>query len=290
MARAAFVMDRLMHAVGLHGKAFLTFLVGYGCNVPAIMGTRILESQRERRLAILLNPLIPCAPRIAVAAFFTAAFFPPNLRAPFMVSLYVLSICVILVAGFVLGRLLPGEPTPLMMELPIYRRPNLQALGFFLWWRLVAFLRKAGTVIVLVSVLVWLLSSLPRGGGLEHTVLGRMGKAFEPATRLVGLDWRMGVALLTGVTAKENSVATLGIIYHSGGQKLADTLARSVPLASAVAFVVFQLLYVPCLPTIAVIRAEMASLKFTLLAVSYTLVLAAILAAAAYHASLSLSL
>jgi ferrous iron transport protein B len=275
MARAAFVMDRIMHAMGLHGKAFLSLLVGYGCNVPGIMATRILDTERDRLLAILVNPLIPCTARIGVATFFVGAFFPPALRTPVMASLYGLSLAMVILVGFLLRRVvLAGEESPFMMELPLYRAPSLRNLVMFTGWRLRAFLKKAGTVILGISVLIWLLSSFPSGAGLAHTYLARLGFWLEPAGRLLGLDWRMSVALVTGFAAKETSLATLGVLYHAEGESLAQALRHSITPLVALVFVVVQLLYIPCLATVAVMRSETNSWKWTALGVIYPLALA----------------
>lgn len=276
MARAAFVMDRIMHAMGLHGKAFLSLLVAYGCNVPGIMATRILETERDRILATLVNPLIPCAARIGVAAFFVGAFFPPALRTPVMASLYALSLAMVILAGFLLRRLaLPGEESPFMMELPLYRVPSLRNLAIYTGWRLLAFLKKAGTVILAISVVIWILASFPAGADLPNTYLGRIGFWLEPAGRLLGLDWRMSVALVTGFGAKETSLATLGVLYHAEGKGLAEALRDELTPLAALVFVVVQLLYIPCLATVAVIRSETNSWKWTAVGVIYPLVLAA---------------
>jgi ferrous iron transport protein B len=289
MARAAFVMDRIMHAMGLHGKAFLSLLVGYGCNVPGIMATRVLETERDRLLAILVNPLIPCAARIGVAAFFVGAFFPPALRTPVMASLYALSLAMVILAGFLLRRIvLPGEESPFMMELPLYRSPGLRNLAIFTGWRLLAFLKKAGTVILGISVLIWLLSSFPVGADLPRTYLGRLGFWLEPAGKLLGLDWRMSVALLTGVAAKETSLATLGVLYHAEGESLGQALRHSTTPLVALVFVVLQLLYIPCLATVAVMRSETNSWRWTALGVVYPLLLAGGLGLLLFHAGKAL--
>jgi ferrous iron transport protein B len=275
MARAAFVMDRIMHALGLHGKAFLSLLVGYGCNVPGIMATRLLETERDRLLAILVNPLIPCTARIAVATFFVGAFFAPALRTPVMASLYALSLAMVILAGFLLRRtVLPGEESPFMMELPLYRLPSLRNLATYTGWRLLAFLKKAGTVILGASVVIWLLSSFPAGADLPQTYLGRLGFWLEPAGRLLGLDWRTSVALVTGFAAKETSLATLGVLYHAEGQSLVQALRHSMTPLAALVFVVVQLFYIPCLATVAVMRSETNSWKWTALGVTYPLALA----------------
>lgn len=284
MARAAFVMDRIMHALGLHGKAFLSLMVGYGCNVPGVMAARILESERDRVLVALVNPLIPCAARIGVAAFLVGAVFAPALRAPVMVALYALSLLMVILAGFVLRHVaLPGERSPFMMELPLYRTPSLRNLSMYTGWRLLAFLKKAGTVILGVSVLIWLLSYFPVGTDLPDSYLGGLGQAIEPVGRLIGLDWRMSVALVTGFAAKETSLATLGVLYHTDEQGLVAALQHAVSPLVALVFVVVQLLYIPCLATVAVIRSETASWKWTAVAVLYPTILAGGVGALIFH-------
>jgi ferrous iron transport protein B len=291
MARAAFVMDRIMHVMGLHGKAFLSLLVGYGCNVPGIMATRILETERDRLLATLINPLIPCAARIGVAAFFAGAFFPPALRTPVMASLYALSLAMVVLAGFLLRRIaLPGEQSPFMMELPLYRLPSIRNLAIFTGWRLLAFLKKAGTVILGISVVIWLLSSFPAGADLHDTYLGRLGLWLEPAGKLLGLDWRTSVALVTGFAAKETSLATLAVLYHAEGQSLAEALRHAMTPLVALVFIVVQLLYIPCLATVAVMRSETNSWKWTALGVLYPLVLAGGLGLLIFHTGHALGL
>lgn len=284
MARAAFVMDRIMHAIGLHGKAFLSLLVAYGCNVPGIMAARILETERDRLLVMLVNPLIPCAARIGVATFFVGAFFPPALRTLVMASLYALSLLMVILAGFVLRRVaLPGEESPFMMELPLYRAPSLRNLALFLGWRLLAFLQRAGTIILGASVLIWILSSFPTGVNPADTYLGRLGRVLEPAGRLLGLDWRMSVALVTGFTAKETSLATLGVLYHAEGESLSQALRESVSPLVALVFVVVQLLYVPCLATVATLRAETHSWKWVAVGIFYPIVVAGVLGVLIFH-------
>jgi len=290
-ARAAFVVDRLMHALGLHGKAFLPLLLGYGCNVPGIMAARILENRRDRLLCILVNSLIPCPARVAVAAFLVGAFFPVALQPVIMGGLYLLSLLMVLAAGFALRKLaLPGEQSPLMMELPLYRLPSLRNLGLLTWWRLVAFLRKAGTVIVAASVLIWALSTFPTGHGPEGTWLAGLGRVLAPVAGLIGLDWRMAVALVTGFVGKEMSLAALGVLYHADGQALATALQHQITPLVALVFVVVQLLYVPCLATVAVIRSETGSWKWTAVAVAYPLLLAGGLGALIYWGGRALGL
>jgi len=248
------------------------------------MAARILESERDRVLVALVNPLIPCAARIGVAAFLVGAFFSPILRTPVMVALYALSLVMVILAGFVLRHVaLPGERSPFMMELPLYRTPSIRNLSMCTGWRLLAFLKKAGTVILGVSVLIWLLSYFPVGADLPDSYLGELGAAIEPAGRLIGLDWRMSVALVTGFAAKETSLATLGVLYHTDEHGLVAALQQAISPLVALVFVVVQLLYIPCLATVAVIRSETNSWKWTALAVLYPIILAGGVGALVFH-------
>lgn len=263
MARAAYMMDRLMHLVGLHGKSFLPLFLGFGCNVPAVLGTRVIESWRARLLTILLAPLVPCTARMAVVVFLAPAFFGP--AAPMVAwGLVILSLGVMALTGLLLNRLLfRSRRSAFIMELPLYHLPNGRTIGLSVWQRSKAFVRKAGTVILAVSVIVWVLSALP-GGRVEDSLLAQLGKSLEPAGRLMGLDWRLTVAMLSSFVAKENAVATLGVLFGVGEEGLADLLTGTYPIATALAFLVVQFLFIPCVATVAVIRQETGSWRWTL--------------------------
>jgi ferrous iron transport protein B len=274
MARAAFVMDRFMHLVGLHGKSFIPMCLGFGCNVPAILGIRIIESKKARLLTMLLTPFVPCTARLAVLTFVAAAVFAKQ-AAPVVWSLVALNILVLGLTGMGVHRfLMKDAPTPFIMELPLYHRPNLKTILNVIQARTVSFVRKAGTVILVVSILVWLLSYFP-DGQTETSILASTGRFLEPLGRPLGLDWKMVTALLTSLVAKENAVATLGVLYGVGEQGLLQVLPTVMNHASALAFLTVLMLFVPCAATIAVMRREMAnrlwfgaSLALTL-AVSY---------------------
>jgi ferrous iron transport protein B len=270
LARAAYVMDRFMHWMGLHGKSFLPLFLGFGCNVPAVMGARIIEERRARLLTILLAPLVPCTARLAVVAFLAPAFF---VGAAALVSwgLVAANMFVLAVTGILVNRLaFRGDHVAFIMEIPLYHLPNLRTIGMFVWNNSLSFARKAGTVIVVVSVLIWALSALP-GGYVENSLLAGMGRWLEPLGRLVGLDdWRLIVALLTSFIAKENTIATLGILYGAGEQAggLAERVAVTVAPAAGLAFLVIQMLFIPCVATMAVIKQETDSWKWTTLSVA----------------------
>ncbi len=262
MARAAYVIDRFMHFIGLHGKSFLPLFLGFGCNVPAILGTRVIESHRARLLTILLAPIVPCTARMAIVVFLAPPFFGPT--APLVAwGLILVSMGALALTGIALNRLLfQGRQSAFIMELPLYHLPNWRTIGLSVWRQSWAFVQRAGTVILVVSVLIWALSSLP-GGEIERSYLAQLGKSLESAGRLMGLDWRLTVALLSSFIAKENSIATLGVLFSTGEEGLANLLAATYSSATALAFLVVQILFIPCVATVAAIRQETHSWRWT---------------------------
>jgi Fe2+ transport system protein B len=272
MARTAYVMDGLMHLIGLHGKSFLPLFLGFGCNVPAILGTRVIESRRARLLTILLAPLIPCTARMTVIVFLAPAFFGP--AAPLVTrGLVLLSLGVLALTGIVLNQVLfRGRRSAFIMELPLYHLPNWRTIGLSVWQRSLSFVRKAGTVILAVSVVIWALSTLP-GGSAGESYLVRLGKFLEPAGRLMGLDWRLTVALLSSFVAKENSIATLGVLFRAGEEGLAALLAAIYSPPVALAYLVVQTLFIPCTATVGAIRQETASWRWTVFSIGLLLVI-----------------
>ncbi len=270
MARAAFVMDRFMHTIGLHGKSFLPMFLGFGCNVPAVLGTRIIESKRARLLTIFLAPFVPCTARLAVITLVAAAVFRE--RAAFISwSLVAVNILALGFSGMLASRLfLRGEPMPFIMELPLYHKPNPRTIGMVVWNRTKAFVKKAGTVILGFSILIWLMSNIP-GGRIEDSVLGRLGRLIEPLGAFMGLDWRMLVALLGSFVAKENSIAMLGVLYGVGEKGLRNILPDMMSHASALSFLVVLMLFIPCAATVSVIRQEIESWKWFLFSVIFML-------------------
>jgi len=272
MARAAYVMDRFMHLMGLHGKSFLPLFLGFGCNVPAVMGARVVEGERARLLTILVAPLMPCTARMAVLAFLTPVFFGG--AAPLVSwGLVGLSLVALALSGTSINRLVfKGERAAFIMELPLYHLPNWRTIGLFIWRRTKAFFIRAGTIILTVSVIVWALSALP-GGEIERSYLAQIGRLLSPLGVLMGLDWRMMVALLTSFVAKENSIATLGVLYGAGegDAKLAELLAGAVTPMAALSFLVVQMLFIPCVATVATIKQETESWKWTAFSVGFLL-------------------
>ncbi len=265
MARAAYVMDRFMHSIGLHGKSFMPLFLGFGCNVPAVMGARILESRRSRILTIMLAPLVPCTARLAVLTVLAQVFFPGH-ALPVTWLLTGLPLVVLALAGIIIRLLfLRGDQSAFIMEMPLYHLPNRRTIGLTVWQRTVAFLRKAGTVILGVSVIIWALATLPHGQ-IETSYMAMLGRFLEPVGRLMGLDWKALVAILTSFVAKENAVATLGVLYGAGegGLSLGEALAGQFTAASGLAFLVAQMLFIPCVATMAVIRQETGSWKWVL--------------------------
>ena len=264
MARAAYVMDGFMHLMGLHGLSFLPLFLGFGCNVPAVIGTRIIDGPRARLLTILLAPLVPCTARMVVVAFLAPIFFGSYAT---LVSggLILMSLVVLAVVGVAINKLvLRRERVAFIMELPLYHIPNARTIALSVWQRTLEFISKAGSIILIVSVVLWVLSVFP--GEAEESALALIGRQLEPVGQLMGLSWRMVLALLTSFLAKENAIATLGVLYGAGegGLGLQEALAGAVSPAAALSFMVVQMLFIPCAATLAVIRQETGSWKWTL--------------------------
>ena len=260
MARAAFVMDRIMHLVGLHGKSFIPMCLGFGCNVPAVLGARIIETRKARMITLLLIPFVPCTARLAVLTLVSAAIFGQN--APYVSwSILALNIVALGIAGIFVNKTIWKQDAPFIMELPIYHRPDLRTIMMVVWSRTISFVRKAGTVILAVAILIWFLSYYP-SGIVEESWLASLGKLLEPVGIPLGLNWKMIAALLTGLVAKENVVATLGVLYSVGAEGLVHVLPQVMSHASAAAFLVVMMLFIPCAGTIAVLKKEMNSNKW----------------------------
>jgi ferrous iron transport protein B len=276
-ARVAFVTDRYMHAMGLHGKSSLPLLLGFGCNVPAVMGTRIIESRRARLLTILVAPLVPCTGRMAVIAVIAGAVFG-GWAILVTVGVIAFSLVVLMILGLFMNRfVLGGKRAALMMELPLYHSPNPRTIGLGAWQRTAAFIRRAGTVILLVSIVVWLLSYFP-GGSIEDSFLADIGRWLEPLGKLMGLEWEMMVALLTSFVAKENTIATLGVLLGHEGSGLTEALREMLTPAAGMAFLVAQVLFIPCVATAACIRQETGSWRWMAVSMGLQLLLSISLA------------
>jgi len=282
MARGAYVMDGFMHLMGLHGKSFLPLFLGFGCNVPAVLGTRVIESRRARLLTIFLAPLIPCAARMGVVAYLAPVFVG---RAAPLVSwgLILLALAILAVTGIFVNRaLFRGQRAAFIMELPLYHLPNARTIGLLVWQRTIEFLRKAVTVILPVAIVIWALSVLPTGD-VESSYLAAIGRLLEPVGRTVGFDWRLIAALLTSFIAKENSIATLGVLFSAAeNSSLSQTLAASIPARTGLAFLTFQMLFIPCVATVAAIKQETRSWRWTLGNVAFLFLISWASAAAIY--------
>jgi ferrous iron transport protein B len=281
MARAAFVMDRIMHLVGLHGKSFIPMCLGFGCNVPAVLGARIIETRKARMITLLLIPFVPCTARLAVLTLVSAAIFAD--KAVFVSwSIVALNIAVLGIVGMFINKTLWKQDAPFIMELPIYHRPDLRTILMAIRSRIWAFVRKAGTVILAVSIIIWIVSYFPTGN-VEESWLASLGRLMEPLGGPLGLDWKMITALFTGLIAKETVVATLGVLYSVGDQGLASVLPTIMNHASAAAFLVVMMLFMPCVATIAVLKQEMNSNKWFYGAIAMTMVISYAGGAAAYQ-------
>lgn len=273
MARAAYITDRLMRTLGLHGKSFIPLLIAFGCNVPAVMAARTLENRRDRVITILLTPLMSCTARLPVYVLFTGTFFAA--QAGWVIfSLYLLGIVLAVLVGLLFRTFLfKGEHPPFVMELPPYRLPTIKGLLIHMWERGYSFLRKAGTVICGVVVGVWFLSHLPWGAPIEETVAGRFGHLLAPVLAPCGFGtWEAAVALLFGVLAKEAVIGALGVVYGVEEEGLTVAIQGQFTPLSAYAFMVMVLLYIPCVATISTIRKEIGW-RWALFAVGYTLLL-----------------
>ncbi len=283
IARAAYITDRFMHFMGLHGRSFLPLFLGFGCNVPAVMAARTIDSTRARLMTILLAPFVPCPARMSVVAILAPIFF--GVYAPWVaLGLILLTMAVLAVVGLLLHELfMGGEHLAFIMELPLYHRPEPRAILRSIRERLLDFLRVAGSIILLVSVLLWAAMHLP-AGQVETSYLAAFGRHLEPVGRLMGLDWQMVVALLTSFVRKENVIATLGVLYGPGqGGGLGETLSQTVAPAAALAFMVVQMLFVPCVATVAAIRQETRSWRWTALSILLPLAVSFVCGLAAYH-------
>ncbi len=286
MARAAYIMDRFMHILGLHGKSFIPMIVGFGCNVPGVLATRTLENKRDRLVSILINPLMSCSARLPVYILFTGAFFSAN-QGIVIFSLYLLGIVLAIGVGVIFKKLVfKGETSHFVMELPPYRFPTLKSTFIHMWDRGSDFIKKAGTIIVAVVVLVWVLSSLPAGVeyASRESLLGHIGAFISPIFKPAGFGtWEAAVALLFGVVAKEVVVGTLGVVYGVQDEGLQSVIAKMWTPLSAYSFMVMTLIYIPCVATIGAIKRETNSWAWTFFAIGYSLVLGWVMSVLVYQ-------
>ncbi len=262
MARVAFVMDKPLRKIGLSGRSIVPMLIGFGCSVPAIMATRTVSSDRDRKMTILLTPYMSCSAKISIYAFFTAAFFP-KYRALVMISLYLLGVLVGIVAALIMKQTaFRGKPVPFVMELPNYRMPSLKSVALLLWEKARDFLQRAFTIIFLATIIIWFLQSFDTRLNVvtdsSNSLLALVGRVIAPIFTPLGFaDWRCATALISGFVAKESVVSTLEVLLGSA------SVATLFSTRSAVSFLVFTLLYTPCVAAVATIRRELGSVLKT---------------------------
>ena len=300
MARAAFIVDKLMHRIGLHGKSFIPMVMGFGCNVPAIMATRSIESRKSRLITIAIIPFMSCAGRLPIFVLFAGAFFPHS-AATALLGIYLLGVVLAILSAKALQHFVKDDDLPFVMELPPYRVPTGKAIWRHTWEKGKQYLEKMATTILLFSIVLWFLSYFPRNAeqGVayqqEHSYIGMLGKAVEPALEPLGFNWKMDVGLLAGVGAKELVVSTLGVMYAGDEGADADendtalqaALKGDVPLAAAVAYMVFVLLYFPCIATFVAIKNETGKWRWAILCALYTMLVAWVFGFIAYRLFLS---
>ena len=271
MSRAAFISDKAMHAMGLHGKSFVSMLLGFGCNVPAVMAARTLESRADRIVTIMLNPLMSCSARLPIYAFFTSIFFEAKYRALVIMSIYLIGIILAIVVGKIFrSKLFDTKESPFVMEMPSYRTPTFKGTFIHAWDRTKEFLVRAGTVILLVSIVIWAISVYPSE---ENSIAIMLGHFLEPIMKPIGLDWMSALACIFGVGAKEIVVSTLQILgAHSGD---IETFMRGhYTMFQSYIFMVFCLIYCPCFATIVTMKKEIGEVKYFIISVLYPIVLA----------------
>lgn len=279
MARVAFVMDKLLRKIGLSGRSFVPMIIGFGCSVPAIMATRTLASERDRKMTILLTPFMSCSAKLPIYAVFTAAFFPKN--GPLvMISLYLMGILVGIITGLVFNKtIFKGNPVPFVMELPNYRFPSLKTVFMLMWDKAKDFFLKAFTIIFVATIIIWFLQTFDiRFNVVENStgsMLSYLGKAMSPFFAPIGFsDWRASTALVTGFTAKEAVVSTLAVLTGSSMTNLNDALREIFTPLQAFSFLTFTLLYTPCVAAIAAVRREMGSTFYAVLVAAYQIFIA----------------
>ncbi len=287
MARAAFIMDKAMHAIGLPGRSFIPMIIGFGCNVPAIMSARTLSNERDRLLTILINPFISCSARLPIYVLFTSIFFTKN-QGIVVFSLYFLGILVAVLSAKLFKSVIPklkGPVSPLVMELPLYRWPTVKSVSIHIWERSSSFLKKAGTIIVGGVILIWFLASFPKGHEYagEGTYVWHLGRFIAPLFKPAGFGfWQAAVTLFFGIIAKETVVGTMGTFF-GGEDSLATILPTLFTPLTAYSFMIMSLLYIPCIATIGVIYRETNSWKWTIFSIIYSILIGWIVAVLFYQ-------
>lgn len=291
LARTVILIDRLFYKFGISGQSFIPMILGFGCNVPAIMITRTIKSKKEKHIAIFINSFISCGARLPVYILFTSIFFPNNAEWIIM-ALYLFGVITAFAVSFVLSKLIKSEEgNRLIVELPPYRLPTFRNVHKHAWFQTSLFIKKAGTVILAAVLIVWFLASLPIGVeyGSELSLLGKLGKLISPVFRPLGFGhWTFSIALLFGLVAKEIIIGILATLYGVGEQGLLTVLPSYISFAGALAFLFFVLLYIPCLATIAIIKKETGSWKFTFLQLISTIIIAWVVSFFVYNSGLIL--
>lgn len=306
MARAAFIMDKVMHRMGLHGKSFIPLIMGFGCNVPAIMATRTIESRRSRLITMLVLPMMSCSARLPIYIMITGTFFALQYRSIIMISLYAIGILMAVIISRLFSQfVIKGEDIPFVMELPPYRFPTSKAIARHTWEKGKQYLQKMGGIILVASIIVWALGYFPHNDQLdnqaqqEQSYIGRIGKTIEPIFRPQGFDWKLDVGLLAGVGAKEIVASTMGVLY-SNDSSVAESdeadndtakytrlrrqmISDGITPLTAYCYLLFVLLYFPCVATIAAIKNESGSWRWALFGAVYTSVLAWTVSATVYQ-------
>ena len=279
MARAAFIMDKIMHRMGLHGKSFIPLIMGFGCNVPAIMATRTIEDRKSRLITMLVNPLMSCSARLPIYLVMIGAFFP-NCASFMLLCIYTAGILLAVIMARIFSKfLVKGEDSPFVMELPPYRMPTSKSIMRHTWEKGAQYLKKMGGIIMIASIIIWFLGYYPQHDAYEsvaeqqeNSYIGQTGKAIEPVIKPLGFDWKLGIGLISGVGAKELVVSTLGVLYTNEGDVENVNLSNRIPITPlvALAYMLFVLIYFPCIATFAAIKQESGSWKWAIFTAGYT--------------------
>ena len=279
MARAAFIMDKIMHRMGLHGKSFIPLIMGFGCNVPAIMATRTIEDRKSRLITMLVNPLMSCSARLPIYLVMIGAFFP-NCASFMLLCIYTAGILLAVIMARIFSKfLVKGEDSPFVMELPPYRMPTSKSIMRHTWEKGAQYLKKMGGIIMIASIIIWFLGYYPQHDAYENVAeqqensyIGQIGKAIEPVIKPLGFDWKLGIGLISGVGAKELVVSTLGVLYTNEGDVENVNLSNRIPITPlvALAYLLFALIYFPCIATFAAIKQESGSWKWAIFTAGYT--------------------
>lgn len=287
MARAAFIMDKIMHRMGLHGKSFIPLIMGFGCNVPAIMATRTIEDRKSRLITMLVNPLMSCSARLPIYLVMIGAFFP-NCASFMLLCIYTAGILLAVIMARIFSKfLVKGEDSPFVMELPPYRMPTSKSIMRHTWEKGAQYLKKMGGIIMIASIIIWFLGYYPQHDAYEsvaeqqkNSYIGQIGKAIEPVIKPLGFDWKLGIGLISGVGAKELVVSTLGVLYTNEGDVENVNLSNRIPITPlvALAYMLFVLIYFPCIATFAAIKQESGNWKWAIFTAGYTTGLAWLIA------------